>query len=297
MKILFVAVFDREGKSTNVSQILAFKKLGYDVVGYNYRQKGAQLGAHARDKDLVSLVEKRNFDLVIYSKCDGLSYECCRKINEITTTCLWWMDPLSTLQNHPQIFERSNIVDYICTSVRNTVPVFKSRNKNTFYISEGFDQFTDKPHNIEKDIDVVFIGSLHSGRQEVVKQIRAPIMHVTDAYGSKHAKTVSRSKICLNFSTVGGASDRVFKTLAAKGFLLTSDWIGREEDYDFIDGKDLVVFKDIDDLNQKIKYYLNNSEECNIISQSGYQKVQKFNRLEWAKKIIQFFKETQNESN
>ena len=39
MKILFVGVFDKEGKSTNNSHILAIKKLGHQVSGYNYRQK------------------------------------------------------------------------------------------------------------------------------------------------------------------------------------------------------------------------------------------------------------------
>ena len=61
MKILFIGVFDREGKSTNVSQILAFKKLGHEAIGYNYREKAALIGNENRDKDLLATVKNRNF--------------------------------------------------------------------------------------------------------------------------------------------------------------------------------------------------------------------------------------------
>ena len=42
MRILFVGVFDKEGKSTNLSQLFAFKEIGCDVIGYNYRMTDIQ---------------------------------------------------------------------------------------------------------------------------------------------------------------------------------------------------------------------------------------------------------------
>ena len=50
--------------------------------------------------------------------------------------------------------------------------------------------------------------------------------------------------------------DRVYKVMAAGGFLLTNDWIGREEM--FVDGEHLVIFNDPQDLAEKIKFYLAN---------------------------------------
>ena len=86
--------------------------------------------------------------------------------------------------------------------------------------------------------------------------------------------------------TSDGASDRVYKIMAAKGFLITDDWPGREDI--FIDGEHCVIFKDAEDLNQKINYYLKNPEEAKKIAEKGYKEVQKFNRLSWAKQIVSF---------
>ena len=63
------------------------------------------------------------------------------------------------------------------------------------------------------------------------------------------------------------------------------DWKNRKN-Y-LTDGKECVIFHDMQDLNDKIDYYLRNEEERNAIAQSGYNAVQKFNRLNWARKIIE----------
>ena len=96
--------------------------------------------------------------------------------------------------------------------------------------------------------------------------------------------SVSASKININVSTSGGASDRVFKVLAAGGFLLSTDWVGREEM--FSDGEHLVIYSDKKDLQEKITHYLNNKDERDRIALNGLNAVQKYSRDEWAKQII-----------
>jgi len=295
MKILFVGVFDKQGRSTNNSQILAIKKLGHNVVGYNYREKALAIGAGARDDHLYTVVKENNFDLVLFSKCNGISYETFEKISFLTATCLWWMDPKATLLENPEIIKKSKLVDFVATAVENTIPIFIKQNKNVYFVIEGFDENIDKPYDTKKEFDVVFIGSLHSNRKEIVEKITHPVVHFTNAYSRKHAKIVSKSKICLNFSTTGGASDRVYKTLAANGFLISSDWEGRGSI--FTDGDDLIIYKDIQDLNEKIDYFLKNDIERVIIANNGYKSVQKYNRSSWAQQIINIFltlKEKQN---
>ena len=115
------------------------------------------------------------------------------------------------------------------------------------------------------------------------------ITNITGAYGTDHAKAVSMSRININVSTSGGASDRIFKVLAAGGFLLTSDWVGRDKLFE--DGKHLVVFKDKNDLQEKISYYLSNENKRDEIAKNGNAQVQKYNRDEWAKQIVKIFQE------
>ena len=68
---------------------------------------------------------------------------------------------------------------------------------------------------------------------------------------------------------------------------------------EFEDGKHLVIFKDIDDLNKKIAYYLENEKERNKIREEGYKLSSKYTRAEWARKVMEIFlahKEIEDES-
>jgi len=285
MKILFVGVFDREGKSTNVSQLMALNKLGHNVIGYNYRKKAALIGNENRDKDLISIVENRDFDLVVYSKCNVVSLETFKEINKLTKTCLWFMDPLITYNQ--EMRDKTALVDYFCCDKENVLEEALKINKNSFHVCEGFDRNIDKPHDFEKCYDISFIGNVYGNRADMLGKLNKPVKVISNAFGGKHSIEVSKSKINLNFCTTNGASDRVYKILAARGFLLTDDWFNRDQH--FIDKEHCVIFKDIDDLNSKIDYYLKNPKEAEAIASNGFKAVQKFNRLNWAKQIIELY--------
>tara|TARA_Y100000592_G_scaffold100786_1_gene182784 strand:+ start:8965 stop:10536 length:1572 start_codon:yes stop_codon:yes gene_type:complete len=282
MRILFVGVFDTSKKSTNTSQLLAFKRLGHTVVGYNYRSRAKSMGNSQRDLHLLQTVEEGDFDLVVFSKCDSVSVECFQKIKPLTKTCLWFMDPLVTYNEDMRL--KTAEVTYFCCDKRNVLDEAKKINKNSFHVCEGYDQDVDKPHSLEKEHDISFIGNIYGDRQKIIENLNHDVHIFSNAYGAEHAKIVSKSWINLNFCTSEGASDRVYKILAAGGFLLTNDWDGRDK-Y-FVDNEDLMIFSDINDLNDKISKCLKNKMVLNKISESGKRKVNQFNRLNWAKKVV-----------
>ena len=288
MKILFVGVFDTERKSTNTSQLVSFKRLGHEVVGYNYRDKGLLIGARLRDQHLAHMVKKDNFNLVVYSKCNEISEETFEEINKHAKTCLWFMDPLTTYDE--EMRNKTDLVDYFCCDKKNVLEEAKLINKNAFHVCEGFDQDVDKPQEVEKEYDVSFIGNVYGERSALLRQIKPGVKIISNVYGTQHALEVSKSKINLNFCTANGASDRIYKILAAKGFLLSNDWHGREKD--LIDGVDCVVFDDVKDLNRKISFFLKNPDLLHKIANNGYKSIQKFNRLNWAKRIIEIYEST-----
>ncbi len=287
MRILFVGVFDTSRKSTNTSQLLAFKRLGHTVVGYNYRNRAMLVGSIQRDLHLIKTVKEGDFDLVVFSKCDSVSIECFQKIKPLTKTCLWFMDPLVTYNTDMRL--KTKEVAYFCCDKKNVLEEALKINKNSYHVCEGYDQDVDKPHDVEKQYDVSFIGNIYGDRAETLKQITHPVKVIKGVYGSKHAMEVSKSRINLNFCTDEGASDRVYKVMAAGGFLLTNDWKDRNKH--FTNGRHCVIFKDMEDLNKKIIYYLDNPELINMISKYGHQAVQKFNRLNWAKRIVELSNE------
>lgn len=283
-RILFVGVFDRSKRSTNTSQLLSFKRLGHDVVGYNYRQKALEIGNEARDNHLIETVRNGNFDLVIYSKCNQVSESVFLEINKISKTCLWFMDPLLSYDN--EMREKTALVDYFCCDKYNVLLEAKKINKNTTQICEGYDETVDKPYVLEKEYDVSFIGNIYGNREEIMKNINHNVNLFSNVYGSEHAKIVSKSWINLNFCTSEGASDRVYKIMAAGGFLLTNDWEGRAKN--FVENEDLMIFQDTNDLNNKIESCLKNKMLLNKIAESGKRKVSQFNRINWAKKVINY---------
>ena len=287
-KILLVGVFDfdAENKSTSNSQMIALHNTGHHIRGYNYRIIAEQRGLEGRDRHLVETIKKYDYDLVILEKCNQVSFETFKQISNHTTTCLWFMDPLVSYNN--EMRTKTALVDYFCCDKENVLEEAKLINHNSFHVCEGFDERVDRPQPAKKEYDVSFIGSVYGKRKDWINRIKHPVKIISDAYGLQHALEVSKSKINLNFCTTNGASDRVYKVLAASGFLLSDDWAGRKSAFE--DGKHLVIYDGIDDLNDKIEFYLSNNDVRNEIAIAGHKEVQKYNRSMWAKKIIRIYK-------
>lgn len=115
--------------------------------------------------------------------------------------------------------------------------------------------------------------------------------HGTVDYWDEAPVIYRNSKINLNLtlrSIRTGIPLRVWDILAAGGFCLTN--YQPELLMYFENGKDLVIFESIDDLEKKIAYYLSHEEERKAIAENGYNKVkllhQYRNRFDEMKKYI-----------
>ena len=111
---------------------------------------------------------------------------------------------------------------------------------------------------------------------------------IGSAYGKEMVKVLAQSKIVLNIHILTppcGGNLRLFEIPSAKSFQIAdkcpSDW--------FIDGNEIVLYKNNDDLLNKINYYLNNEQERINITNSGYNRVLKEHRYEYRlKKLLKF---------
>lgn len=100
-------------------------------------------------------------------------------------------------------------------------------------------------------------------------------IHPPVDYHTEMPKVFRHSKINLNLTIPNienGIPLRVFDILAAGGFLLTD--YRTEICTQFENGKDLVVFDGIEDLEYKAAYYLTHPEERMQIAKNGQRKVQ-----------------------
>lgn len=93
-------------------------------------------------------------------------------------------------------------------------------------------------------------------------------------YWSKMPKVFRMSKINLNFTIPNiksGIPLRIWDVLGCGGFLLTN--YQAEIPYYFKEGEDLVCFDGLEDLCEKVGYYLEHEEERKRIAWNGYHKV------------------------
>lgn len=140
--------------------------------------------------------------------------------------------------------------------------------------------------DIDKDIDVCFIGNLRMPK-------RADYLHYLAEHGinvcikggqdindkiipwEEYVDILNRSKISLNFCLNGcGASQmkgRVTETMACNTFLLEDE--GTETNQFFDEGIDFVMAHSKEDMLDKIKYYLEHTEEREQIATAGYRKM------------------------
>ena len=93
-------------------------------------------------------------------------------------------------------------------------------------------------------------------------------------YWSEMPKVFRMSKINLNFTIPNiksGIPLRIWDVLGCGGFLLTN--YQAEIPYYFKEGEDLVCFDGLEDLGEKVGYYLDHEEERKRIAWNGYRKV------------------------
>ncbi|WP_029232822.1 glycosyltransferase [Butyrivibrio sp. VCB2006] len=100
-------------------------------------------------------------------------------------------------------------------------------------------------------------------------------------YASELPKAYALSKINLNITLhtiTSGIPLRVFDIMGSGGFMLTN--YQPEIDDLFVIGKDLDVFRNIDELEEKIQYYLDHDDLRRQIAQNGQLKIKKSHSYE-----------------
>jgi spore maturation protein CgeB len=151
------------------------------------------------------------------------------------------------------------------------------------YLPEGANPEIHKPCNIEKTIDVLFVGQCYGNRAEVISELVKRGITV-EAYGhgwpnghlsvSDMVNLYSRSRINLGFAGVSGHKDtyclkgRDFEIPMSGGLYLTEEH--PELAHAFTPGEEILTYSGIDDLADKIKYYLAHPAEAERIRTNGH---------------------------
>lgn len=265
------------------------KKHNWSFIHYDFMQRCSELGQDLMTQELYELTVKERPDYlfaVLFDFHKDPRHEVFKQISSLGTVTIHWF-----CDDHWRFEKYSSMVapnfDFICTTANSAIAKYKKLGLSDKVIRTQWacNHELYVPYNIEKDIDLSFVGQPHGNRVDVLSHLKAQGLDV-EVFGfgwpnrprvpfHQMIRIFSRSKINLNLSnssTMIGQQikGRNFEIPGSGGFLLT----GNAENLDsyYKDGKEIVIFNSIEELVDKSKYYLIHDRERRIISENGYRR-------------------------
>lgn len=258
----------------------ALKQLGHDVVTVDAK-------THPEYSYNAAKIHKP--DLVFCSR----TYQLTEEVEKIkkrfpeTKVAMWNVDTRTNINEWGHLFPLIRLVDYYFVVASGLVDEWRELNPNTFWLPQGLqDEVYDKPRDItiadrEKyTCDISFAGSDREQRKPFLNAIdkmginfkRWGCGGVPRVYNEEHNKMVWFSKInlCCSGWPENGAytSVRNYKIMGAGGLALE---LYRDGVYRIIPLGVFSCYKNINDLTEGIRYWLDHEKEREKIAERGYR--------------------------
>lgn len=136
-----------------------------------------------------------------------------------------------------------------------------------------------RDHGLPRIYDVGFVGNIALGHRGTPRARRLKLLadrfHTNDFYRPYMPEEVgqvySQSRIVFNCSIAGDVTMRLFEGTAC-GALVLTDRVANGLDELFDVGREIVVYRDDDDLLEKVAYYLAHEEEREAIARAGQRR-------------------------
>ena len=250
---------------------------------------------------IIEICQNFKPNLVILGHADSVKLETLeylKKNNQNLKVSQWFLDPLSRngpdyINNKKRILDKIKFID--ATFLTSDPKSLDFKIKNSYFIPnpadisfETLNNSKNKPQN-----DVFFAmshgvhrGNLKSGkyddREEILKKLLKikdikfdfyGINNIQPIWGNEFLKKLSNSKIGLNLSRGKPfkyySSDRIAQYMG--NGLMTL--IHQDVKYShFFNKREIVTYKNINDLIKKIKFYIKNDKRRKIIAENGRKK-------------------------
>ena len=203
----------------------------------------------------------------------------------------WSIDSHCVLEQHQQLCKLLN-VDILLNSTEYYINHFESAKsiKKSYWFPNCYPDDLIFPMNMEKTIDVGFCGNIIN---------RGHVIDSLDIYGIKRdifvigddmVKSINSYKIHLNCNISNDINYRTFETTGCNTFLLTNYTPNVEKLFHI--GEEIEIYKSINELREKVEFYLHNESERIRISNAGYLRAKKDHTyFERAKKLVQIINE------
>ena len=308
-KVLIVSGADELGKQARLDAVVkAFEVEGFCVRLFNYRKYYSNhfsLLNKVRNLALLRKVKEFKPDVVFVTKGESLLPGVIRGISAKTVN--WTVDDIFGVHNPRMRIGNMAEYDLLLSYDQFCVRELRARGLNADYMPCVAATEMYKKQDEEKKYDVTFIGShdlereglfgkltefglrLWGPRWDTVKdkELIGKVMK-GDSRQKVYVKLLNQSKITLNLhhkQSIESTNFRTFEALACGAFVLVD--YNPELEKLFEIGKEIVVYKNVEDLKKLISYYLDHPEEREKIAKAGMERVVKDYSIEVSfKKMI-----------
>lgn len=270
---------------------------------------------------LATLTKKNSFDLVFFMKPDVIKPATLHRIREHTGKMIsFYPDNPFVVWNgnsNADVLAGLPVFDnYLMWSLGLIDPLYAAGAKQVTYFPFGFDAGylgprveTPSTHTF----DTCFMGTWEPDRaqwlEELVKRmpeirlgvwgnlwdehlsVDSPVRAFLQGpahYGKKMLEAFASSAIILNFirqQNRGSHNMRTFEVPASGAFLLTERTYEQAE-YLFTENESIACFSTPDELAEKIRYFLKNTEERKRIAHAGFERAQRYELTSLLKNVL-----------
>jgi len=257
---------------------------------------------------VIDLVKEEKPDIILHTK-DELPAEIFQRLRQSTRVIQWYPDPVISSWLPPYV----EAADIFFTMSEGLVDEFKKYNPNVFWLTQAFEPSHFIVKQITSDdrkkysSDVTFIGTLGSSeryliRRKYLNKILRGDIHLKwwgprlprklstlplilgklgRSYGGKfvwgeeHAKIARLSKIYLGIDSQPhirkSMSERMYIAVGCGAFYMCQHVEGIEDV--LVPDREIVTFRDEDEMIDKIKFYLENDSLREKIARAGQNRV------------------------
>jgi len=278
-----------------------------EVVEFDWVTLFKKHGRRKMNELLFQKVKTYKPDLVFFSIFrEEFNKEVVREISSRTLTYNWFCDDLWRFDTYAKNW--APCFSHISTLNEEVVPKYKSIGYERVVVTQpACNPRMYQKLKVKKMWPVSFVGQTHSNRKRIVTELkRRNIKIATWGQGwrngvvsfGKMVKIFNQSKININFTDTSFSfrfgrflpwffqpiniessmpttilNGRVFEVPMCGGFLLTDSARNLEKCFDI--GKEIVVYDSLEDLVEKINYYLKNDKKRDKIAKAGHERAQK----------------------
>jgi len=201
----------------------------------------------------------------------------------------WSIDSHCVLQQHLQLCQLLNI-DIHLNSTQRYLPYFENLCKKSYWFPNSYPDDLMYPMDIEKTVDVGFCGNILNRGHVIDSLDKYDIKKDIFVIGDDMVRAINSYKIHLNCNIAEDINYRTFETCGCRTLLVTN-WTPGIENLFEID-KEIVIYRNLTELDEKIKYYLLNDNERMIIAEAGYNRAKKDHTyLKRAEKLVEIIKD------